>query len=41
MIFIHYRPQRIDRKMLNDFDRCPECGKHNISHVVESYDRAV
>ena len=41
MIFIHYRPQRIDGKMLNDFDRCPECGKYTILHVVESYDRAV
>ena len=38
---INKRPGKIDRCVLNDFDKCPECGEDNISHVVDSYPRVV
>ena len=38
---INRRPQKIHRTMLNDFCRCPECNKGNISAEVDRYSRVV
>ena len=38
---ISRRPQKIHRTMLNDFCRCPECNKGDISDEVDRYSRVV
>ena len=39
---VNKRPERVDRVEVNDFDKCPKCGSHEVSDTVtDSYDRIV
>ena len=39
---INKRPEKVDRVEVNDFDKCPKCGSHEVSDTVtDRYDRIV